>query len=119
LRRAIALLLAFAAGSAAVAQSPRILWRCMYLPGEAPAIACMLATAAPGAIADDGGRHLPGLVARIRSDPESLDGETIVIPLHAIPIDAAFSERLARSVMCGGNRPGCGVEFVPRFDPVR
>jgi len=90
----------------------------MYLPGESPAIGCMLATAAPVSTKrDPSAMPLPPLAARIRRDPESLDGETIVIPLHSPPIDNAFAERLARSVICGGTRPDCGVEFVEAVRP--
>jgi hypothetical protein len=97
---------------------PRTLWRCFYVPADSPAIACMLATAAPES-GDATAGGLPPLVARIRRDPAYLDGEAIFIPLHSPPIENAFAERLARSVMCGGTRPDCGVQFVEGPDAAR
>lgn len=52
------------------------------------------------------------VVRRIRGDPGSLDGQVILIPLHAPPIDMRQAARLARGVLCGG-RAGCEVEFAP------
>ena len=119
MRRTAALTFFLAAFSFARAtHAAETLWVCVYMPAEAPAIGCMLATAGAAPDANAASGHLPAIVARIRQDPAAFDGETIVIPLHAPPIDPAFAERLARSVMCGRN-PACRVQFAGRFEAPR
>lgn len=101
-----------AAGEAPVA----VKWRCWYQVEAEPSVACRLERA-PGADATPAlvpawMERMPAVVRQIRGDPGSLDGQIILIPLHAPPIDMQLAVRLARGVMCGA-RPGCEVEFAP------
>ena len=91
-------------------------WSCWYQGEPAPSVACRLARA-PGPEAIPAAvppwmERMPPVVRRIRGDPGSLDGQVILIPLHAPPIDMRDAGRLARGVMCGA-QAACQVEFAP------
>lgn len=108
---ALLLVLAFPA-SASAEDAELLLWRCWYDP-ERPAVACRLDHAPEGggtAFADDPERA-PAMVRMLRSDPGSLSGEQIVIPLHSPPIDMNQAARLARAVMCRGHGAACRVDW--------
>jgi hypothetical protein len=89
-------------------------WRCAYDTVPGPGVACRLAQwPAPDSQAaslPDALDRLPPIMKRIRSAPETLADERIVIPLYAPPVDMRFVARLARAVMCG-SRADCAVEF--------
>jgi hypothetical protein len=92
-------------------------WHCWYTGQlENPGIACRLTEpeepVTPQAL-DSAMLQLPQIVRRIRTDPESLRDNVVVIPLHAPPIDMRMAMRLANSVMCG-RRVGCTVELSPQ-----
>lgn len=88
-----------------------VVWRCWYSEDRGPAVACRLLQA-PEVVAQlpvVTGTSVP-VFSRIRNNPRSLGDEVMLIPLHAPPLDMAFTARLARAVMCGA-RPSCVVDF--------
>ena len=89
-----------------------VIWDCWYDAGRGPAIACRLAVAPDTGGEAQGTQPLPGITASIRSQPASLAGETVLIPLYGPSGDPARMARLARAVMCGP-RPGCQVQLSP------
>lgn len=56
--------------------------------------------------------RLAGIVKPLWNQAAELAEELIAIPLHAPPIDMAFTGELAESVMCGGTKTPCGVIFA-------
>lgn len=112
---ALAALAAMAAQGVPAEEAGAPRWSCGYQAEPAPSVACRLARA-PGPEAIPAAvppwmERMPPVVRRIRGDPGSLDGQVILIPLHAPPIDMRQAARLARGVLCGG-RAGCEVEFA-------
>ncbi|HEY6863215.1 MAG TPA: hypothetical protein VI319_04890 [Burkholderiales bacterium] len=114
----LAVMLALGLSPLASNAEDAVRWRCAYDPAPAPRIACRLVRA-PGMDAaapfpETAGRQLP-MLTRIRTVPETLVDERIVIPLWGPPVDMRFVARLATEVMCG-RRPDCGVDFSS--DPI-
>jgi hypothetical protein len=120
--RWLSALLVSAFAAAAHAQTgDKLLWRCWYDDAPASHIACRLvqwpAPDAQPALLPVAVDRLPSMVRLIRTAPETLADERIVIPLYSPPIDMRFVARLARAVMCG-SRTACEVDFSeePRED---
>lgn len=115
IRRVAMLLLAGWVGAASGNAQDTTRWHCAYAPLEGEWIACQLVQVPLGEAAAQVlpvvTSRLPKLVADIRNAPATLDGKTIVIPLHSPPIDMARAGLLARHVMCGA-LPACEVEFT-------
>src|SRR5581483_1694593 len=96
------------------ASADELRWRCWYDASPDPQVACRLIEtrapdATPVALAVSVDRLAP-MVQTIRTAPETLGGERIVIPLYSPPIETHWVTRLARAVMCG-SRADCAVDF--------
>lgn len=114
---------AAAAAMACAAQEPQppttaVNWRCWHALQNPDSITCrlrptaeMLAAAETQATSPSPSpaRH-PSMLYTVRNAPESLGGETVLIPLYGPPVDWEKVERLARVAMCG-TRTDCSVEF--------
>lgn len=88
-----------------------LIWRCWY--DQQTHISCLLDTLSQtgNPPAEDFPSYLPPIVMTMRTDPGSLRGEFIHIPLQTEPYDMEFTAILAKSMVCG-SRLDCSVNFT-------
>lgn len=105
----LALLLGAAGVPSASAQT---VWNCWY--NQQQQVACLLqsatsdSAAARAAAATPSG--VPPSLAAVRSQPSTLRGRTMLIPLYNEPFDTSALAELAQAVMCGP-QPACRVIY--------
>lgn len=122
-----AMLVAVAMAGAAVAAEPEaadvpaaapkaiqpVHWRCWHSALNADAISCRVTVPDALAVAELEAPPLvthPSTLYTIRTAPELLQGELVLIPLYGPPVDWERVARLARVALCAG-RTGCTVDF--------
>lgn len=92
-------------------QPAPVAWRCWHSAEHASSISCRVVTA--DAVATPEQTEFPQRTSTfyaIRTAPETLEGELVLIPLYGPPVDWERVARLARVVVCG-QRADCSMEF--------
>lgn len=116
---AVLAFLSAAAGATEVMDqaSGKLHWRCWY--DQEVHISCLVDVLPEAGI---GAQlplpaNLPPLVREMWTDPASLLGKVVHIPLLGRPEDMGFTAALSKASVCG-SRPDCTVNFTSTFPPV-